>query len=76
MKTMTLWRLIPLRLLLPGAAIFSGCATKPKAPKTYTFFPPSPDDPRIQYLTAFASDADLGRGRTFEDYITGERKND
>lgn len=39
----------------------------------YTFFPPSPDEPRIQYLTAFASDADLGRGRNFADYITGEQ---
>ncbi len=53
--------------------LFTGCSTTPKAPKTYTFFPPSPDDPRIQFLTSFASDADMGRGRTFADYITGEQ---
>jgi len=68
------WPVIPwvgCALLL---ALFSGCSTTPKAPKTYTFFPPSPDEPRIQFLTSFASDADLGRGRTFADYITGEQK--
>ena len=48
-----------------------GCATKAPAPKTYTFFPPSPDVPRIQFLTMFNSDTDLGRGHSFADYITG-----
>lgn len=54
-------------------ALLSSCATKGPAPK-YTFFPPSPDDPRIQFLTAFAADTDLGRGRTFSDFVTGEQK--
>jgi len=68
------WPVIPwvgCALLL---ALFSGCSTTTKAPNTYTFFPPSPDEPHIQFLTSFASDADLGRGRTFADYITGEQK--
>jgi DNA-binding beta-propeller fold protein YncE len=55
-------------------ALLSSCATKGPAPKKYTFFPPSPDEPRIQYLTAFASENDLGRGRSFADYVTGEQK--
>jgi DNA-binding beta-propeller fold protein YncE len=73
MIKMTYWRLLALTCCV-SVACLSGCATKPKAPKTYTFFPPSPDEPRIQYLTAFASDTDLGRGRNFADYITGEQK--
>jgi DNA-binding beta-propeller fold protein YncE len=67
------WSLLALSCACLGAGLLAGCSTTPKAPKTYTFFPPSPDDPRLQFLTAFASDADMGRGRTFADYITGEQ---
>jgi DNA-binding beta-propeller fold protein YncE len=49
----------------------AGCATKTPSPKTYTFFPPSPDEPRIQFLAEFNSDADLGRGHSFADFVTG-----
>ncbi|MCX6896681.1 MAG: hypothetical protein NTZ16_14565 [Verrucomicrobia bacterium] len=54
--------------------LLAGCAapTKP-VPKTYTFFPPAPDEPRIQFLTAFSSEADLGRTGGFADFITGEK---
>jgi DNA-binding beta-propeller fold protein YncE len=52
--------------------MMAGCATAPQAAKKYTFFPPSPDEPKIQFLTAFSSDADLGRTRSFSDYITGQ----
>jgi DNA-binding beta-propeller fold protein YncE len=74
MKNMTQWRFLAVigaGLLLPG--LLSSCATKP-APKTYTFFPPAPDDPRIQFLTVFGSEGDLHRGRSFADYIIGEQK--
>lgn len=54
--------------------LLNGCKTAPPAPKKYVFFPPAPDVPRIQFLTQFASDADLGRGSSFADYITGETK--
>jgi DNA-binding beta-propeller fold protein YncE len=50
----------------------SGCATGRKAaPRSYTFFPPSPNAPRVQFLTAFSSDTELGRHPTFADYIMG-----
>lgn len=52
--------------------LFSGCATAKKAPKSYTFFPPAPDEPRIQFLTTFSSDVDLGRTSSFADYIMGK----
>ena len=74
MKTTTKWQFA---LIIGGClllGLLGGCATANKTPKTYTFFPPSPDEPRIQFLTAFASDADLGRHRSFADYITGEQK--
>jgi sugar lactone lactonase YvrE len=52
-------------------ALLSACATARKAPKTYTFFPPPPDEPRIQFLMSFSADVDLGGSPTFTDYITG-----
>lgn len=57
-----------------AAALLLGCATSPK-PKavTHTFFPPAPDEPRIQFLTTFASDADVGRTSGFADFVTGNR---
>jgi DNA-binding beta-propeller fold protein YncE len=60
-------------LLLP--VWLGGCATPKTAPvKTYTFFPPAPDEPRVQFLTAFAAEASLGRTKGFLDFIVGEQK--
>ena len=53
-------------------ALLSGCATQKKAPKSYTFFPPAPDEPRIQFLTSFSSDVDLGRTGSFAEYVMGK----
>ncbi|HVM46550.1 MAG TPA: 6-bladed beta-propeller [Candidatus Acidoferrum sp.] len=53
------------------AALAAGCASAHKEPAHYTFFPPAPDEPRVQYLTAFSSDLELGRSQSFADYITG-----
>src|SRR5690349_20383080 len=58
-----------------GCALLAlaGCASAPKtAPQKYTFFPPSPDEPRIQFLTSFESDFDLGKTSGFADFITGK----
>jgi DNA-binding beta-propeller fold protein YncE len=74
MKTMKQLRCLPLIAGCLLLALLSACTTAKKTTKTYTYFPPAPDEPRIQYLTAFASDADLGRTRGFADYITGEQK--
>ena len=70
-----------LRLIQFGAsclllAFLTGCAIQ-QATQTstdYTFFPPSPDEPRIQFLKAFASDVELGRAGTFAEFVTGEQK--
>ncbi len=51
--------------------LLAGCATKPAAKTHYTFFPPAPDEPRVQFLTSFSSDIDLGRSAGVADFITG-----
>ena len=52
-------------------ALLSGCATKHPAPASYTFFPPAPDEPRVQFLTSFSSGIDLGQSTSLVDFITG-----
>jgi DNA-binding beta-propeller fold protein YncE len=51
--------------------LLGGCATAPQTAKTYTFFPPAPDDPHVQFLTSFSGDLDLGRSWSFAQYVTG-----
>ena len=53
-------------------ALLAGCASpKPAGKQTYTFFPPAPDEPHVQFLTAFSGDLDLGRSASFGEYISG-----
>jgi len=51
-----------------------GCATKKPVPQNYTFFPPPPDEPRIQYLMSFGSESELGGGSKFNQFLAGEEK--
>jgi len=55
-------------------AVLAGCATTSKnAGPKYTFFPPAPDAPHLQFLTAFASERDMrGGGGSLMSFITGE----
>ena len=48
----------------------AGCATSSKnqGPK-YTFFPPAPDAPHLQYLTSFSSEKDL-HGSAHDNFMT------
>ena len=71
-KTLRLcWTAMGLLLL----AFVSGCASnKGAAPTEHVFFPPAPDEPRIQYLMSFGSEAELdGRGK-FNTFIVGREK--
>jgi DNA-binding beta-propeller fold protein YncE len=53
----------------------AGCASGPKSkPQDYTFFPPPPDEPRIQYLMSFGSESDLGAKSKFSEFVVGEEK--
>jgi sugar lactone lactonase YvrE len=84
LRTPQLLRRAPLRhplganrallLLALALGLLSGCATKPVAKKTYTFFPPKPDEPHIQYLATYSSDADLGASSKFAEFVTGKSK--
>lgn len=58
-------------VVLALVAFCGGCATSPKPVEHWTFFPHPPDQPRIQFLTSFTSDRDLGRDMTFTEYLTG-----
>ena len=61
-------------LCAAALALAAGCATSSKSGKTsFYFYPPAPDEPRIQFLTSFSSQRGLrgGDDRTFLNYITG-----
>lgn len=47
-----------------------GCATKPKATK-YLFYPPPPDEPRLQYLTGFSSEKQFFNQKGFRSFVLG-----
>jgi len=53
-----------------------GCATQTRTPKAvYEFYPSPPDEPHLQFLTAFNSEKQLGSNpeRSFMSYITGQQ---
>jgi hypothetical protein len=52
----------------------AGCATQKPAPKNYIFFPPAPEEPRIQYLTSYGSESDLGGPSRLNRFLVGEEK--
>lgn len=67
LKSVAAWALL--------ACVMAGCATKPvKKAGDYTFFPPAPDEPRVQYLTSFGAESDLGRGSVFADFVIGDQR--
>jgi len=67
---------LPLLVMLLLAAWLGGCAeAKPvQAEKTeYMFWPPAPDQPRIQFLTSISSSADVTRKSTsMEEFVYGQ----
>jgi DNA-binding beta-propeller fold protein YncE len=61
---------------MAGIILFSSSpvAFAKNTPAKYIFFPPAPDAPRLQYLTAFSSAKDLrgGNSHSLMTFITGE----
>lgn len=49
----------------------AGCATKPAVQPVHYFFPPAPDEPRIQFLTSFGKESDLGSQNSFLKFLVG-----
>ncbi|MCX6895042.1 MAG: 6-bladed beta-propeller [Verrucomicrobia bacterium] len=67
---------IRLLLLAVAALGLAGCQTgngnKPVAPTASIFYPPAPEEPRLQFLTSISSENDLGvQGDRFAEFITG-----
>lgn len=66
--------LLSFALLLPVAA---GHAKERKKETSYVFFPPPPDEARIQFLASFSSEeefAELAGKRSFFNFVVGEEK--
>lgn len=61
-------------LILTGLLIFFSCATAPPEKiRTVLFYPPLPQQPRLQFLTAITSEQDLGREQgAFQEFLLGE----
>jgi DNA-binding beta-propeller fold protein YncE len=53
----------------------AGCATRPKTARTEYFFPPPPDDPRLQFLTSFNSEKEFhgSEEKTLMTFLTGAK---
>lgn len=68
-------RITQAALFVVALSLVDGCVTSQKnAGPKYTFFPPAPDAPHLQYLTSFGSEKDMhGSGRdSFISFITGK----
>jgi sugar lactone lactonase YvrE len=53
------------------AAVAAGCATRPKTKANSYFFPPPPDEPRMQYLVGFSSEDQLFGQSGFRNFVLG-----
>lgn len=57
------------------ALFFTSCVTQQKKSNgNHTFFPPAPDEPRIQFLTSFSSENDLAQQNKFTEFVVGEER--
>lgn len=69
-----LYRIHAVAVFAVALALVAGCTTTKNAGPKYTFYPPAPDEPHLQYLTSFGSEKDLhGAGRdNFVAFLTGQ----
>jgi len=67
-------RKIRLAGLAAALCLAAGCATQTRIARTYYFFPPPPNEPRLQFLMSFSSEKEF-RGhedRSLMTFLTGE----
>ena len=55
---------------------FGGCASKPPSKIIRLFYPPPPDEPRLQYLTGFSSESKFFGKSSFQTFLVGKSKKD
>jgi len=60
-------------LLLTMLLGLVACKTAPQH-VTHTFYPPAPDEPRIQFLTSFSSETGLGAPSKFSSFVLGGQR--
>lgn len=61
---------LPILLLL----LMMGCVSKPTATVKPVFFPPPPDEPRVQFLTSFSTSADVAPQSRFSILVLGRQR--
>ncbi len=59
-------------LAITALILLAGCATPKNKPSAAIFFPPPPDEPRIQFLTAFDSEAALSGQSGLSQFVLGK----
>ena len=57
-----------------AAILLTGCRTPQKQSESFTFYPPAPDQPRIQYLTSFSSESGLGEPSKLSQFVLGGQR--
>ncbi|MDW8309516.1 MAG: 6-bladed beta-propeller [Verrucomicrobiales bacterium] len=65
------------RLALPATAcalLVHGATAAPKQPQEFIFYPPPPDEPRIQFLTAFSAESELAKRSRLSEFIVGDQQ--
>ena len=65
-----------LSLLAALACLLTACATQKELPKGPFFFPPPPDEPRIQFLTGFGDSSVIETPSSFAIVLAGTQKRD
>jgi len=65
-------------ILLAPAMLLTGCASTPKIKHEAVFYPPLPEKPRLQFLTAISSEDDLTAAKKpgLDDFLLGGKKTD
>lgn len=75
-------RSIEIVAIMMLAVSLAGCAPSQKAAtqastRTYAFWPPAPDEPRVQFLVAYNSSSDIKAKRSgFDQLVLGSQAND
>jgi hypothetical protein len=65
--------LLPALILTFAVALNTGCSHDKPVEKKYAFWPPAPDEPRIQYLCSFQSSASVDSGKSkMEELVSGK----